>query len=525
MSETSGNSMHTTKFASDIKITVEDTEELDDTITSTAVSTSFCIGSDELHKDYLQVPNSPKSLDDTKDGNGNNEIKRSSLRGSITNLAAEVFTTQNITKVVKVQLMIVLFVTICLMILLFVAPIIWYNINLSSAASCHDMQNSVIDDVNFESCSANCPELDTTWLIGNCKANFTEFQDCALNSTAVLGLHSVYLLGLLLNSAASQSGKNDALSFFCNATLLLCDGNSSSVDLTEECKEVRDNKCPSEWRIVESICNRSVPDCVSYAKDGNLTFSKAPKLPCPTGFDHFCGSTCLPVCGEAFLSTADTSIYYFHFLAATGGIFGLIVGAITMIVCYYNRQKLLRFPQIYIVYNIIIWEVYLVFITFPLVSHIFGSSLFCSDRNYLKSTTQRAYFCDIQGIVLQFLYSCFVGSWCFHILHLFLGLAFPFQMKLWLDSPSRRKKIHITEVTIVALFGLLSPIIAVNITRYQDNGWFCTPQCQSVAFYGALLPDIAVFCIGLGFLFTSLWILRKKRHLKPNNIAVAKIFC
>ena len=115
----------------------------------------------------------------------------------------------------------------------------------------------------------------------------------------------------------------------------------------------------------------------------------------------------------------------------------------------------------------------------------------------------------IIGIVLQFLYSCFVGSWCFHILHLFLGLAFPFQMKLWLDSPSRRKKIHITEVTIVALFGLLSPIIAVNITRYQDNGWFCTPQCQSVAFYGALLPDIAVFCIGLGFLFTSLWILRK----------------
>ena len=155
MSETSGNSMHTTKFASDIKITVEDTEELDDTITSTAVSTSFCIGSDELHKDYLQVPNSPKSLDDTKDGNGNNEIKRSSLRGSITNLAAEVFTTQNITKVVKVQLMIVLFVTICLMILLFVAPIIWYNINLSSAASCHDMQNSVIDDVNFESCSVS----------------------------------------------------------------------------------------------------------------------------------------------------------------------------------------------------------------------------------------------------------------------------------------------------------------------------------------------------------------------------------
>ena len=54
----------------------------------------------------------------------------------------------------------------------------------------------------------------------------------------MLGLHSIYLLGLLLNSAGSQCSKNDALSFFCDATLLLCNGNSSSVDLTEECEEV-----------------------------------------------------------------------------------------------------------------------------------------------------------------------------------------------------------------------------------------------------------------------------------------------
>ena len=74
-------------------------------------------------------------------------------------------------------------------------------------------------------------------------------DDCDLKSTAIVGLQSVYTLGLL----NSQCVTNDTLSFFCNATLLLCNSNSSSVDLTEECEEVRDNKCTSEWRIVESF--------------------------------------------------------------------------------------------------------------------------------------------------------------------------------------------------------------------------------------------------------------------------------
>ena len=179
---------------------------------------------------------------------------------------------------------------------------------------------------------------DSTWLMDHCKINYSEYQDCELNSTAILGLHSIYHLGL--NSAASQCDTDDVLSFFCNATLLLCNGNSSSVDLTEECEEVQDNKCASEWRTVESICNRSVPDCMSYGEDVDTAYSKAPLLTCPTGFDHFCDSICLPVCGEYFLSTEDTSIYYFRFVAATFGVLGLIVGIITIIVCYYNLHKL-----------------------------------------------------------------------------------------------------------------------------------------------------------------------------------------
>ena len=113
--------------------------------------------------------------------------------------------------------------------------------------------------------------------------------------------------------------------------------------------------------------------------------------------------------------------------------------------------------------------------------------------------------------MIQLLYSCFVGFWCFHLLHLFLGLTFPFKMKLLMDSSSHRRKFHITEVVIVLLVALLPPIICVNVTTHHDNGAICVPQSNSVAFYGRLLPNLAVFCIGLTFIFTSFWILRKVR--------------
>jgi len=159
-----------------------------------------------------------------------------------------------------------------------------------------------------------------------------DYQNCESNYAEILGLQTIYALGVLKNASCA----NDTLLFFCNATLLLCSGNSSSVNLTEECKEVRDNKCISEWRIVEHFYNRSVPDCTSYAKDANLTFEVAPKLPCPKNSGHFCGTTCLPVCGEYSLFLENTVLVA---ITITFEILGLIGGVITLIICYFKHHK------------------------------------------------------------------------------------------------------------------------------------------------------------------------------------------
>jgi len=124
----------------------------------------------------------------------------------------------------------------------------------------------------------------------------------------------------------------------------------------------------------------------------------------------------------------------------------------------------------------------------------------------------------ILGFMLQFVYLCFLGFWCFHLLHLFLGLAFPYKAKLWLDSSSRRAKIHIFEVVLVMLYGLSFPIIILTGSDYSYNGSSCAARSLDFLIYGELLPEIALFCFGLVLLFTSLWILRRVSCMKSVHL-------
>ena len=162
---------------------------------------------------------------------------------------------------------------------------------------------------------------------------FGGYLDC--DESVITGLSVIFAVGWYMENTECYY---DSLSFFCNATLLLCNGNSSSVDLiTEECEEVRDNKCASEWRIVESFFNETVPDCMSYNEGGNLMFTNAPPLPCPSEFDHFCGSTCLPVCDGHYLLTKNSLNFVFYVLAIITAAISLIGGVITLIACYCNQ--------------------------------------------------------------------------------------------------------------------------------------------------------------------------------------------
>ena len=113
------------------------------------------------------------------------------------------------------------------------------------------------------------------------------------------------------------------------------------------------------------------------------------------------------------------------------------------------------------------------------------------------------------GFIVQTCITCFLGFWCFHVLHLFLSLAFPFGMKRLMESSSVRRNIHIVEVVIVVLLSLISPSLALVITEYQYDGYFCRPKSHSFLFYGVVLPGTVQFAIGLSLYLGAIWIIQR----------------
>ena len=133
--------------------------------------------------------------------------------------------------------------------------------------------------------------------------------------------------------------QNSTIPFFCNATQVLCgEKNTFMVDLEEKCVRIRDYDCAVEWRAYEMIFGDFLPDCTSFAKDGNLKFSKAPALVCPEEFNIYCASFCLPSCKNFSEYPTDATIAekILKIMLLTTGLLG---GALNLILCILKRRK------------------------------------------------------------------------------------------------------------------------------------------------------------------------------------------
>lgn len=157
-----------------------------------------------------------------------------------------------------------------------------------------------------------------------------------IQASAVTALDFVYDVGGTLDISSCVE---DAMLFFCNSTAVLCGNDNGSSMLHEQCVQVRDNDCAVEWRIVENLLlNVSVPDCSSFDDGANLTFSEAvPAQTCPNGFDLFCNTFCLPVCGETFIFDGNITNLYFIWVILTFVI--CVTGGIIDFIVFYLKRK------------------------------------------------------------------------------------------------------------------------------------------------------------------------------------------
>ena len=167
----------------------------------------------------------------------------------------------------------------------------------------------------------------------SCQSKLNISVDLFSNCTAS-SLNYVYSFGDILHN---DQCVEDGLEFFCSAFDFLCDG-VYSLSLSEECSQIRDNKCATEWRIVENFVNITLLDCSSFDEGVNLTVSVTPQLPCPDDFGVFCG-LCLPICGET-LQYTDSVVTAYDVWLIVMLVISLIGGVITLIASIVKRATM-----------------------------------------------------------------------------------------------------------------------------------------------------------------------------------------
>ena len=115
------------------------------------------------------------------------------------------------------------------------------------------------------------------------------------------------------------------------------------------------------------------------------------------------------------------------------------------------------------------------------------------------------------GVVVQSGALIFFGFWVFHLFHLLHTLMSPLKAQNLLKSERFRRTVHIIEVLVVLVCGLLPSVVIVSTSGYQYSGLppVCTNAIPEVSFYTFIFPISILATIGLCMLLISLWLLRK----------------
>ena len=115
------------------------------------------------------------------------------------------------------------------------------------------------------------------------------------------------------------------------------------------------------------------------------------------------------------------------------------------------------------------------------------------------------------GLVVQTGAMIFFGFWLFHLFYLLFSLMYPFKAQNLMDSTHLRRNVHIIEVVITLVCGLLPSVIIIGTSGYQHYAFppVCIHETPELLFYTFIFPISIGATIGLSMLLISLVILRK----------------
>lgn len=146
-----------------------------------------------------------------------------------------------------------------------------------------------------------------------------------------------------LNSRlTSAECKDKFLSFLCADYIVPCDlDNPSAMAIrptASECKEIRDDICFAEWKLLElSMYGSLLPNCSDFDDDDDMDFR--PDQVCNDQFKLYCDSLCLPLCKE-FSQNSEGLTLLQDILFIFAAVSSLIGGTIVIIIAIYRRNSM-----------------------------------------------------------------------------------------------------------------------------------------------------------------------------------------
>ena len=138
-----------------------------------------------------------------------------------------------------------------------------------------------------------------------CNAYHNSFTRSLLNSNTTDLEEQLVMLSSILedySTLISEECLSVVVPFLCHHAYPPCDGNNSIQLLTQEqCINIRDSVCVSEWRFVMATeLGSLLPVCEAFDSTGSSLIKEENRLVPPKyhdQFKEFCG-LCLPLCGK-----------------------------------------------------------------------------------------------------------------------------------------------------------------------------------------------------------------------------------
>ena len=171
--------------------------------------------------------------------------------------------------------------------------------------------------------------------------NLTTLSNTAINEQQLSEFSSVLES---LSAIISAECLAAIMPFLCQYVYPPCDGNGSAQFITQEqCINIRDDVCETEWRIAMNTEQGNVlPVCEIFGVDNESSLSTVEDdgepLVCHYQFREYCG-LCLPLCGT-FSQYTDQVELGERATIILAAVLGLLGGFVVLIAAIIRRSEM-----------------------------------------------------------------------------------------------------------------------------------------------------------------------------------------